>query len=179
MATTPTPDASGDWWLDKSNGHIWHSSNLLQKIYDEGQQQAFNNPISFATKTDAEEFWAAYQAHKQNPNAPSPDKTWWYNPEDCSVFHGTEGEMNSPWIAYATQAEADAAAKSCNAVGTSLKDAAGTIGAGVFGPLFQKSLWLRVVEVGIGIALLIVGIVKLAPPSLIQATPIGKVASAL
>lgn len=39
--------------------------------------------------------------------------------------------------------------------------------------LFQANIWLRVAEVGLGIVLIIVGVVKLAPPSVKSAAKVA------
>lgn len=52
--------------------------------------------------------------------------------------------------------------------------------ANPLGGLFQANIWLRVAEVGLGIVLIVVGLVKLAPPSVVKnVKTVGKVAALL
>ncbi len=59
-------------------------------------------------------------------------------------------------------------------------NAAGAVGnaLGSLNPLaglFQANIWLRVAEVGLGIVLIVVGLVKLAPPSVKSAAKVAAV----
>lgn len=60
-----------------------------------------------------------------------------------------------------------------NTVGN-LPSAASAVGSlNPLGGLFQSNIWLRVVEVGLGVVLIVVGLVKLAPPSVKSAAKVA------
>jgi hypothetical protein len=55
-----------------------------------------------------------------------------------------------------------------------------TLGGTFLGPLFQANLWIRVGEVVLGLILIAVGVVRLAPTSqLVNKTPVGRIAKAI
>jgi hypothetical protein len=69
-----------------------------------------------------------------------------------------------------------------------LKDDAGAVASSVadalgktfLGPLFQANLWLRVGEVVLGVLLIAIGVVRMAPTSaLVNKTPVGRIAKAM
>jgi hypothetical protein len=130
---------------------------------------------AFNTQADAQAYAAAVIAHKTNPSAPSPVKDWWLNTQDGTITHDPGADLKSPWMAFATQADAQAYLKAHPAqspiqqLGSGISQLSGA----VLAPLFQAHLWLRVVEVGLGLVLIAVGVAKLTN-ALPAATKIAK-----
>lgn len=162
----PTPDPNGDWFYDKQTGQISHITNVLEKIYFEARKDKY---VSFRTEADAQAWKAQYEASKTGA-ASSPVLDWWYDPESGTIFHGTPGEMHAPWIAFASQADAQAYAQKHPAnlglggVGKSIAGAVNNIGSfptavgGFFKALTEKGTWIRIAEGIVGASLLIIGI---------------------
>lgn len=179
----PTPDANGNWFVNKHNGQIKHISNFLEKMYYEANGGTW---VSFNTQADAQAYAAQIKAHATNPSVPSPVKDWWLNTSDGTIIHFPQGGLKAPWMAFASQADAQAYLKAHPApsplqqAGGAISSAASSVTSDVLKPLFQSNLWLRVVEVGLGIVLIVVGLVKLAPASVkSNIATVGKVAAVL
>lgn len=66
-----------------------------------------------------------------------------------------------------------------NAVGQGLADSFQGGVLGFLGALTSGNTWLRVAEVVLGVALVLAGVVKLAGPTAISATPVGRLAKAV
>lgn len=167
MAGNPTPYANGDWFFNKNTEEIQHITNLLEKAFFEMQPWE----VSFRTQEDAQAYKAQWDAHKKG--GASPVKDWWLNPVDGTIFHGTEGEMKSPWMAFSSEADAKAYLKA-HPPKPGIDNPAGAIGSAVSGvgdafaavgnflsKLTEPLFWLRIAEVVIGAAMVIIGMGKM------------------
>jgi hypothetical protein len=148
----PTPSANGNWFYNKNTGQIQHITSFLEKMVFEAESWE----VSFNSEADARAYKTAYEAHKKNPGSPSPVKDWWFNPTDGTIFHGTEGEMSSPWIAFSSKVEAQAYLKA-HPPTLGLPGAATDI-SGFLSRLTSPNTWIRVAEVLAGALLLAIGI---------------------
>lgn len=165
----PTPNANGDWFYDKQTGQISHITNFFEKMYFEARSDKY---VSFNTQADAQAFKVAYEA-SQKGQGPNPLKEWWFNPEDGTIFHGTPGEMKSPWIAFGSQAEAEAYLKQhppnfgLGGIGSAVGGAltVPTSIGGFFKALTSKNTWIRIGEGVVGVSLLVIGVAIVAQNS--------------
>lgn len=159
----PKPSANGNWFYNKQTGQIQHITNFFEKMYFEARSDIY---VSFDTQADALAYKQQYEAHKSNPSSPSPVKDWWLNPSDGTIFHGTEGEMGSPWIAFSSQAEAEAYLKAHPAtdplhqIGRAVQSAGSAASdlGGLVQALTQKATWLRIGEGALGLLLIGIGV---------------------
>ena len=102
----PKPDANGNWFVNKNSGEIKHITNFFEKMYYEAQGGTWE---SFGTQADAQAFSDAVKAHKTDPSKnPSPVKDWWLNTQDGTITHDPGADLKSPWMAFATEADAKA-----------------------------------------------------------------------
>lgn len=121
-------------------------------------------------------------------------KTWFYNDVSGRIIHvgnhlmAAVQEQLPTWHAFASKAAAEAYKKAHKAsvpiIGQAA-DAVGTAARGVdvtaaLSALTNSNTWLRVAEVVLGLVLIVVGLVKLAPPSVTSnIKTVGKVAALL
>jgi hypothetical protein len=116
--------------------------------------------------------------------------TWWYNTVSGLVVHESNGLLQAAlsrtptWHGFDSKAAAEAYKKAHPASAPIIGDAANKLNpvselkdvTGFLSLLTERAVWLRVAEVIIGAALIVVGLVRLAPP---QITSVAKVAALL
>ncbi len=111
---------------------------------------------------------------------------WFSDPKAVAVYTKAIGGA----VGSAIQGTGGAIGSGASAVGNATNDVGNAVGQGLansfqggilgfLGALTSGNTWLRVAEVMLGVALVLVGVAKLAGPTVLNATPAGRVVKAV